>query len=234
MSDMATEPQRDPVAEPGGPAASRRVSSASPAGETVPSKQEQVEAVLALAGLDAQLRQEEAHLQVLADLVADRRGALEDLRKCVEADGAALQRLSSSRRAAAETEALRQRLASNESSHSSLVAELAAREAEAATLSAALRRKRQGVDAQRAAVRKGLPPEVVALYDQALRSGREPLVTKLSAGICCGCYLRLATSIAQRVRRSRTLSACPHCGRLLQEMAEAEPTGPARPGRPRK
>lgn len=87
---------------------------------------------------------------------------------------------------------------------------------------------------QRAAVRKTLPPEVVALYDQALRSGREPLVTQLVADTCAGCYLRLATSIAQRVRRGRSLSACPHCGRLLYESASAEPVPSARRGRTRR
>lgn len=87
---------------------------------------------------------------------------------------------------------------------------------------------------QRAAVRKTLPPEVVALYDQALRSGREPIVTQLVADTCAGCYLRLATSIAQRVRRGRSLSACPHCGRLLYEPASAEPVPSARRGRRRR
>ena len=87
---------------------------------------------------------------------------------------------------------------------------------------------------QRAAVRKTLPLEVVALYDQALRSGREPVVTQLVADTCAGCYLRLATSIAQRVRRGRSLSACPHCGRLLYEPASAEALPSAGRGRTRR
>jgi hypothetical protein len=89
-------------------------------------------------------------------------------------------------------------------------------------------RRGQGTEAQRSASRKRLPPEVLALYDLALRAGRKPLVAQLVSGICSGCNLRLATSLAQRVRKSRLVLACPHCGRLLYELAGAEPPRAAR------
>ncbi len=92
---------------------------------------------------------------------------------------------------------------------------------------AAPQRRRPGLEAQRATTRERLPAEVVALYDRALRACREPLVVRLVSGTCSGCYLQLATGIAQRVRRGRTLAACPHCGRLLYESADAAPASPA-------
>lgn len=158
MSNPGRDTQPDPVTERAGAGPASRVTGAGAAGEASLSKQDQVQAVLTLAALDAQLRQAGAQPQRQVDLLAD----------------------------------------------------------------------------QRAAVRKTLPPEVVALYDQALRSGREPLVTQLVSDTCGGCYLRLATSIAQRVRRGRSLSACPHCGRLLHESASGEPVPSALRRRTRK
>lgn len=153
-------------------AGERPVGSSSPAGagsggEVAPAKHEQVETVLALAALDAQLHEDEPQPRVRARAVPR------------------------------------------------------PREAEVPKVPASPRRRRPDLEAQRTAARKRLPADVVVLYDRALRSGREPLVVKLVSGICSGCNLQLATSIAQRVRRSRSLAACPHCGRLLYEVTDA-------------
>ena len=113
---------------------------------------------------------------------------------------------------------------------------LAALDAQLHSEAPAPREPRAQLEARRAAARRRLPPDVVALYDRAQRSGREPVVTKLAAsGTCSGCYLQLATSIAQRVRKGRCLAACPHCGRLLYEpAASAAPVAPPAEAAPRR
>ena len=146
-------------------AAERPVGSSSP--EVALAKHEQVETVLALAALDAQLHEDDPQPRIRARAVPRPRAA------------------------------------------------------EAPKVPASPRRRRPDLEAQRTAARKRLPADVVVLYDRALRSGREPLLAKLVSGICSGCNLQLATSIAQRVRKSRSLAACPHCGRLLHEVTDA-------------
>lgn len=146
-------------------AAERPVGSSSP--EVALAKHEQVETVLALAALDAQLHEDDPQPRIRARAVPRPRAT------------------------------------------------------EAPKVPASPRRRRPDLEAQRTAARKRLPADVVVLYDRALRSGREPLLAKLVSGVCSGCNLQLATSIAQRVRKSRSLAACPHCGRLLHEVTDA-------------
>jgi len=227
MSEHAPQTQHGTATGRSDSGAQNRVNRPNPAGAGGLSKHEELQALLKLSDLDSQLHGEELKLERLVVLVADQRASLEDLRQSVRADRERLERPGNS---SSEAELLRHRIAGTDASRADLAGEFGQKEAEALALSEMLQRRHAEGDAQRKALTRGMPPEVLALYDLAVRSGRQPFVAKMVSGICSGCYLRVATNLAQRVRSGRHVSACPHCHRLLYEVAV---TGDGQ-GQPRK
>jgi predicted nucleic acid-binding Zn-ribbon protein len=46
-------------------------------------------------------------------------------------------------------------------------------------------------------------------YERALLAGRQPPVVRLAGSGCSGCYVRLPTTLEQRIRFVRGVAACP-------------------------
>jgi len=111
---------------------------------------------------------------------------------------------------------------------SRIAAEVGALVSLAALDAGELDRRRRGqpssatADARRAHVKR-LSREVADSYERALRSGREPAVVRLNAGVCGGCHVRLHATLERRVRRVRGVAACPHCLRLVYDPAWLAP-----------
>jgi len=54
-------------------------------------------------------------------------------------------------------------------------------------------------------------------YERALLAGRQPPVVPLAGSGCSGCYVRLPTTLEQRIRFVRGVAACPRCLRLVYD-----------------
>ena len=68
---------------------------------------------------------------------------------------------------------------------------------------------------RRAALRGTLPDVVLSAYDALARIRRRPVVVGVRSAHCGGCHLRLPPQLDASIRRRQSLSACPHCRRLL-------------------
>jgi hypothetical protein len=71
------------------------------------------------------------------------------------------------------------------------------------------------LEERRAALRVTIPGLLLAAYDGLGRVGRRPVVVPVRGAHCGGCYLRVPPQLDSLLRRSQSLCACPHCGRLL-------------------
>ena len=60
-----------------------------------------------------------------------------------------------------------------------------------------------------------LSPELSALYTTLLRLRRFPLVCRLEAGTCTGCWMKVPGVLVAAVRRADAVLQCPSCHRVL-------------------
>ena len=67
----------------------------------------------------------------------------------------------------------------------------------------------------RAAVESRLSDDLLARYRRLAATGRYPAILAVEGGACSGCHVRLATMLAQLVRRSVGVYLCPGCHRML-------------------
>jgi hypothetical protein len=74
---------------------------------------------------------------------------------------------------------------------------------------------RVGLRDRRAALRGDIPAVILTAYDMLARIGRRPVVVAVRSAHCGGCHLRLPPQLDASIRRRQSLSACPHCRRLL-------------------
>ena len=77
----------------------------------------------------------------------------------------------------------------------------------------------------RAAVESRLSDALLNRYRRLTASGRHPAILAVERGACSGCHVRLATMLAQLVRRSVGVYLCPGCHRMLYapELLSAAP-----------
>lgn len=68
-----------------------------------------------------------------------------------------------------------------------------------------------------------LDTKVASLYE-SLAKRSNVFVSALVDGACCGCGMKVASSMVQAVKLGETMVCCPHCGRFLY----AEPDGAVR------
>jgi len=59
-----------------------------------------------------------------------------------------------------------------------------------------------------------MPPQIVSRYER-LRGRYPQAVARLVGGVCEGCRVRMANSLAQRLRAQGTMQICDHCGRFI-------------------
>jgi hypothetical protein len=85
-------------------------------------------------------------------------------------------------------------------------------------------------------LREGVPPQVLARFDQMLARGKRP-VAAVRHGVCSACHLRIPTADLVDLVSSRELRLCGNCGRYLylseEEALASLPslTGPKPAGR---
>jgi predicted nucleic acid-binding Zn-ribbon protein len=71
-------------------------------------------------------------------------------------------------------------------------------------------------------LRHKLPGPVLSQFD-ALQRQSPDAVVQLSDGMCLGCHQELSSSLAARIRQSRDLVRCGHCGRFLFSEQQVPP-----------
>jgi len=67
---------------------------------------------------------------------------------------------------------------------------------------------------RRGKIVQAMPTEIVSRYER-LKSRCQRPVVRLIGGVCEGCRVRLAASVAQRLRSDGSLQICDHCGRFI-------------------
>jgi predicted nucleic acid-binding Zn-ribbon protein len=67
----------------------------------------------------------------------------------------------------------------------------------------------------RHAAERRLPDDLLTRYRRLAAAGRYPVMVAVERETCSGCHVRLATMIADLVRRSIGIYACPRCRRML-------------------
>jgi predicted nucleic acid-binding Zn-ribbon protein len=72
------------------------------------------------------------------------------------------------------------------------------------------------LEGRRAALRKAIPGNMLAAYDDLARAGRRPAVVPIVRGSYCGgCYMRVPPQLHAFVRRGQSVCSCTRCRRLL-------------------
>jgi predicted nucleic acid-binding Zn-ribbon protein len=61
---------------------------------------------------------------------------------------------------------------------------------------------------------QAMPAELVSRYER-LKSRCQRPVVRLVGGVCEGCRVKLAASVAQRLRVEGSVQICDHCGRFI-------------------
>ena len=67
---------------------------------------------------------------------------------------------------------------------------------------------------RRVKIVEAMAPEIVSRYERLKMRYSQPVV-RLVGGVCEGCRVRLAASMAFRLRTGGTLQSCDHCGRFI-------------------
>ena len=67
----------------------------------------------------------------------------------------------------------------------------------------------------RDAAERRLPDDLLTRYRWLTAAGRYPVMVAVEQEACSGCHVRLATMIADRLKRSIGIYACPRCHRML-------------------
>jgi len=67
----------------------------------------------------------------------------------------------------------------------------------------------------RDAAERRLPDELLTRYRWLTAAGRYPVMVAVEQETCSGCHVRLATMIADLVKRSIGIYPCPRCRRML-------------------
>lgn len=67
---------------------------------------------------------------------------------------------------------------------------------------------------RRGKIVQAMPPEIVSRYERLKKRHLRPVV-RLVGGVCEGCRVRLAASVAYRLRSDGSLEVCDHCGRFI-------------------
>jgi predicted nucleic acid-binding Zn-ribbon protein len=67
---------------------------------------------------------------------------------------------------------------------------------------------------RRGKIVEAMAPEIVSRYERLKQRYSQPVV-RLVEGVCEGCRVRLAASVAFRLRSGGTLQTCDHCGRFI-------------------
>jgi len=67
---------------------------------------------------------------------------------------------------------------------------------------------------RRCKIIEAMPPKIVSRYER-LKSRYQRPVVRVVDGVCEGCRVRLAASIACRLRSDGSVQVCDHCGRFI-------------------
>jgi predicted nucleic acid-binding Zn-ribbon protein len=67
---------------------------------------------------------------------------------------------------------------------------------------------------RRGKIIQAMPPELVSRYERLKGRYQRPVV-RLVGGVCEGCRVKLAASVAYRLRSDGSLQVCDHCGRFI-------------------
>lgn len=82
--------------------------------------------------------------------------------------------------------------------------------------------------AQRAALLAGMPPQLIALFEQVARARKGvAIVTATRDGLCSACHVRLRPQVFQEVRRNDQIVQCASCNRILYYVPPPPPVEPA-------
>lgn len=65
------------------------------------------------------------------------------------------------------------------------------------------------------ALRRRLPPPILAYYSRCRTQGRKPVVMMSGDGLCRGCSLRASRGVLVALQRGRDIQVCEHCGSYL-------------------
>ena len=79
----------------------------------------------------------------------------------------------------------------------------------------ALTERLQALSANRRHLAAGIPPTLLAQYEQVRKVHQGLALAKVERGMCMGCRLTLPASELQRVRTSQEPVTCSSCGRIL-------------------
>lgn len=78
----------------------------------------------------------------------------------------------------------------------------------------------------------GIPPRLLEIYERARGRGRRPALASLYRGQACGgCFLTIPPRLCVEVSIHGVVD-CPHCGCLILESAEVDPTVTHQQGTP--
>lgn len=68
---------------------------------------------------------------------------------------------------------------------------------------------------RRGKIIEAMSPEIVSRYERLKSRYQRPVVRLVGGAVCEGCRVRLAASVAYRLRSGGALQTCDHCGRFI-------------------
>ncbi len=89
-------------------------------------------------------------------------------------------------------------------------------------------------EAQKAALRSAVPPQVLGHYDRLVARGKKG-VALVRNQVCTGCHMRLPIGTVNTLMQGQDIQLCDSCGRYLSlAPAEAQPADAAAAPTPQK
>ena len=68
---------------------------------------------------------------------------------------------------------------------------------------------------RRGKIIEAMSPEIVSRYERLKSRYQRPVVRLVGGQVCEGCRVRLAESVAYRLRSGGSMQTCDHCGRFI-------------------
>lgn len=90
----------------------------------------------------------------------------------------------------------------------------------------ALTEELRGLEGKRKGEAAGLPPQVLARYEQRLKQRKGVAVAAMRGESCSACHVRLRPHVAQQIRRNEDIVECESCQRILYYDPPADPGAP--------
>jgi predicted nucleic acid-binding Zn-ribbon protein len=77
------------------------------------------------------------------------------------------------------------------------------------------------VEESMAALRAGIPPQILGHYDRLVARGKKG-VAAVRGQVCSGCHMQVPLGVVMTLRHGQDIQLCENCGRYLYLPAETE------------